>query len=140
MNKLFSRRRGSKIEAVLTDGPQGGKANFFSLPAELRIKIYTHAAEDIYLTILKRGRAGTIRIIPGLLLVSQRCRMEFLPIMLANSALTVIVVALNFSNVMRVVGGLYKTELKALRSNNHLTIILDGSEKASQRDLRTNLR
>jgi hypothetical protein len=139
MNKLFSRRR-SKV------GPQAGLAtqptttNFFSLPAELRNTIYTLAAQDISLTISRRTSAASLRNIPGILLVSRRCRMEIIPILLSNCKLIACVRDFNFMNVMRVVGGLYSAEMKALRENKNLDIVLDRSEKISERDLRTNLR
>ncbi|CZT25635.1 uncharacterized protein RCC_11303 [Ramularia collo-cygni] len=139
MNKLFS-RRSSKNE------PQPGVGNgatlstsFFSLPAELRNTIYTLAAQDLPLTIVRHS-PGLPRSIPGLLLASRRCRMEFLPILLSCCAMTVKVADCNFSNVLRVIGGLYSRELKALRMNKNITIVLDASGRSTERELRTNLR
>lgn len=139
MNKLFSRRSSKSESHAEASKDAATSTNFFSLPAELRNTIYALAAKNVSLTIVRRW-PGSSNPIPGLLLASRRCRMEVLPILLSNCALTVKVIDFNFLNVLRVIGGLYSRELKALRMNKDLTIILDGSERSTERGLRTNLR
>lgn len=97
--------------------------NFFDLPSELRIIIYELVAYEgtglsLFYTSPKHINA------PALLLVTRQTRTEYRPILLSHVPVRVHIKNYNFRPLMRVVGSLYSTELKALRTNASLTIVL----------------
>ena len=105
-----------------------GRLTFFDLPAEVRNAIYELLAAETVLTLpppeeRKKRIAG---IIPqcGLVLASRQCRQEFLPLFYSTSPVVIDIRDFDFSNIIRVIGSLYSTELKALRANHNLIIRL----------------
>lgn len=112
---------------------------FFSLPAELRNDIYTLAAQDSTLHLFKPNNVkAKTKPIPALILASRQTRVEYLPILLSVSSIQATVTDFNFKDLQRVLSSLYSTELKALRSNNDLVVIL--KLKKCSDDVYPNLR
>ncbi|KAI5361982.1 hypothetical protein Slin15195_G056310 [Septoria linicola] len=113
------------------------KTTFFDLPAELRNEIYELTADNTTLRITAlKGSSKTTKqqqdeAIPGLLIASRQCRAEYLPILLATSPIEISVKNFDFSNITRITGSLYSTELKALRANEHLTLRLTFSSSST---------
>ncbi|GAB7327542.1 hypothetical protein MBLNU13_g11406t1 [Cladosporium sp. NU13] len=98
------------------------KTSFYDLPSELRIHIYELVARD---TRLSPFFASPKNIkTPALLLTSRQIRNEYRPVLLSLAPIQAHVGNYDFKPIMRVVGSLYSTELKALRKNNNLTIVL----------------
>lgn len=107
-------------ESVVAN-PKAKGVSFLDLPAEIRNSIYEYATLDTTITV---GPQDTVKISPGLLLTSHQVRREYLPLMLSTAPLRVAVHGFDFRNLMRIVGSLYSTELKALRENRRLVIRL----------------
>ncbi|KAK3075877.1 ferrochelatase hem15 [Teratosphaeriaceae sp. CCFEE 6253] len=82
-----------------------GRLTFFDLPAEIRNEVPSTP-------------------VCGLLLASQKCRKEYLPLLYSTTPVVVDIKDFDFQNLTRVIGGLYSTELKALRANRRLIIRL----------------
>ncbi|KAF2215234.1 hypothetical protein CERZMDRAFT_94649 [Cercospora zeae-maydis SCOH1-5] len=112
---------------------------FFDLPAELRNQIYELAASDTTLHLCTKPNKPNKpskqkhQRMPSLLLTSRQCRAEYLPILLATAPISTLVKNFDFSNIIRMTGSLYNTELKALRSNPNLTILLTFSQTSRTR-------
>lgn len=104
------------------DSPRTATISFYGLPSELRIHIYELVAHDTRLSLFATGPKNVKA--PSLLLVSHKVRTEYRPILLSIAPLRVHIGNYNFQPLMRVVGSLYSTELKALRTNTSLTIVL----------------
>jgi len=98
------------------------KTSFYDLPSELRIHIYELVARDTRLSIFSASPKHIKT--PPLLLTSRQVRNEYRPVLLSLAPIRAHVGNYNFKPIMRVVGSLYSTELKALRKNNRLTIVL----------------
>ena len=96
--------------------------SFYDLPSELRIHIYELVARDTRLSLF-HAAPKNIKT-PALLLVSRQIRAEYRPVLLSLAPVRANVGNYNFRPLMRVVGSLYSSELKALRKNNKLTIVL----------------
>ncbi|KAK3115869.1 ferrochelatase hem15 [Teratosphaeriaceae sp. CCFEE 6253] len=103
-----------------------GRLTFFDLPAEIRNEVYDLAATDtvLYLPSPEDRRKRPSTPVCGLLLASQKCRKEYLPLLYATTPVVVDIKDFDFQNLTRVIGGLYSTELKALRANRRLIIRL----------------
>lgn len=118
--------------------------NFFSLPAELRNVVYETVAAKTVLRITdhRSSRLSKKRPIPtpSLLVASQQCRAEYLPILLSTARIEISITDFDFSNLMRVTGSLYNTELRALRQNRRLMTILSFSRSPKLGALESNLR
>ena len=98
------------------------KTSFYDLPSELRIQIYELVARDSRLSLFF-ALPKNIKT-PALLLTSRQVRNEYRPVLLSLAPIRAHVGNYNFKPIMRVVGSLYSTELKALRKNSNLTIVL----------------
>ena len=110
----------SLIEAIDPSRP-----SFFDLPAEIRNAIYELLAEETILTIApRRDKHKPPPPVSGLLLASRQCRREYLPLLYSTAPIVIDIKDFDFSALMRVVSGLYRTELKALRENPNLIIRL----------------
>lgn len=98
------------------------KTSFYDLPSELRIQIYELVARDsrlsLFLALPKNIKT------PALLLTARQVRNEYRPVLLSLAPIRAHVGNYNFKPIMRVVGSLYSTELKALRKNSNITIVL----------------
>ena len=103
-----------------------GKLTFFDLPAEVRNEIYDHVACDgiLYLPSPEDRKKKLSVPLCGLLLASRQCRKEYLPLLYSTTPVLVDIKDFDFQNLVRVVGGLYSTELKAFRANKRLIIRL----------------
>ncbi|GIZ45453.1 hypothetical protein CKM354_000861900 [Cercospora kikuchii] len=113
--------------ATQSNKPQRKPTTFFDLPAELRNLIYEHTASETHLRLLAKNSEQSKykrKNIPGLLLTSRQSRSEFLPILLSTAYISITIQNFNFSNLIRITGSLYNTELKSLRLNPNLTIFL----------------
>jgi hypothetical protein len=95
---------------------------FYDLPSELRIYIYELVARDTRLSLFSASPKHIKT--PALLLTSQQIRTEYRPVLLSLAPVRANIGNYNFRPLMRVVGSLYSSELKALRKNNNLTIVL----------------
>ena len=102
--------------------PNTRGTSFYDLPSELRIQIYELVAHDARLSLFF-ALPKNIKT-PALLLTSRQIRNEYRPVLLSLAPIRAHVGNYNFKPIMRVVGSLYSTELKALRKNNNLTIVL----------------
>ncbi|KAK5174288.1 ferrochelatase hem15 [Saxophila tyrrhenica] len=104
------------------------KLSFFDLPAELRNAIYELVAEDTRIFIpsasSKKNGKAPYHPPPPLLLVSGQTRREFLPLLLELAPIRTVIKDLDFSNLTRLISSLYATELRALRCNPNLTLLL----------------
>ncbi|KAI6787650.1 hypothetical protein KC332_g10357 [Hortaea werneckii] len=101
------------------------KLTFFDLPPELRNAIYEILATNTILTLTgDKKRSKDRPPIVGLLAASKQCRKEYLPVLFSTTPVVAEIKDFDFSNLMRVVLGLYSQELKALRENPHITIQL----------------
>jgi hypothetical protein len=96
--------------------------SFYDLPSELRISIFELVASDTRLSLFS-SPSKHIKI-PALLLATRQTRAEYRPILLSLAPIRVHIKNYNFRPLIRVVGSLYSTELKALRKNASLTIVL----------------
>ncbi|KAH9834359.1 Catalyzes the ferrous insertion into protoporphyrin IX [Teratosphaeria destructans] len=108
------------------NGEEAPKTTFFDLPAELRNVVYELVASDTVMT-LPRSRKESSKFpvpVPGLLLTSRQCRMEYRTLFFSTVPVNVEVKDFDFRNLIRIVGSLYGTELRALRENRNLTIRL----------------
>lgn len=112
-----------------------GKLTFFDLPAEIRNVIYEDIARDTVITVPlttnKNGKKATpvgmvlgIGPIPSLLVVSRQTRGEYLPLLLELATVKVTIKEFDFRNLIRMLGSLYITNLKALRKNERLRLQL----------------
>lgn len=125
------------------------KTTFFDLPAEIRNEIYLLLARQTTLTLFPDTARSTSKkttrisskkagdLTPGLFLTSRRSRQESTAILLSAARIHANVVDFDFHSLTRVVGSLYATELKALRQNPRLFIVL--RMKVCSRALYTNL-
>ncbi|KAF7188884.1 hypothetical protein HII31_09807 [Pseudocercospora fuligena] len=137
-----SSRHGSVATTISTKTTTSSrtKTNFFSLPAELRNQIYNLAAKGIVLRLLDRKsqklpkrRKTTIDTVPSLFITSRQCRSEYLPILLSTAKIEVQVIDFDFSNIIRIIGSLYCTELKSLRLNPNLMLALSFTPRSSDK-------
>lgn len=96
--------------------------SFYDLPSELRIQVYELVARDTRLSLFSASPKH-VRM-PSLLLTSRQIRNEYRPVVLSLAPIRAHISNYNFKPITRVVGSLYSTELKALRKNNSLTIVL----------------
>ncbi|KAL9532025.1 hypothetical protein SMMN14_04293 [Sphaerulina musiva] len=130
----------SKCEAPNLTGRR--RTSFFDLPAELRNHIYALAVQHIQqLRIVPRTSPIHVPIkrkdnrqndrIPALFVTSRQCRAEYLPILLATAPIEIRILDFDFRSLGRIIGSLYSSELKALRSNSRLTLRLYFSNRAS---------
>lgn len=101
-----------------------GKLTFFDLPAEIRNAIYEEVVSSTVLTLPAYKQQKLIPRPNGLLLASKQCRKEYLPLLYSTAPIIAEVKDFDFANLMRVVGGLYSMELKAMRVNRNLIIHL----------------
>lgn len=133
----FKDSKSSRRDAVFDDptslctvsvAEDRAKLTFFDLPAEIRNAIYDIIASQTVLTLPRVQKPAHNKKDPppicGLLLASRQCRLEFLPLFLSTAKVVISIKDFDFRNLMRVVGSLYSTELKALRQNNSLVIHL----------------
>jgi hypothetical protein len=131
---ILRRKKPSSTETTIINPD---RATFFALPAELRLEIYHLATQDFTLTLRsdldKNPRKNSLkpdnytthpRPIPSLLLVSRQCRNETLPILLSTATIKIRVSDFDFKDLVRVEGSLYATELKALRRNENVWILM----------------
>lgn len=104
----------------------GPRTNFFDLPAEIRNTIFEHVAAitEIHLPLQTRKSRQDNNNTPSLLLVSKQVCREYQSLLLGLASIRIIVRNFDFRDLTRVKGSLYSTELKALRTNNNLTIEL----------------
>ena len=101
-----------------------GKLTFFDLPAEIRNVIYEELVSDTTLSLPAYRKQKLPPQPNGLLLASKQCRREYVPLLLSTAPIIVEVRDFDFSNLIRIVGGLYSMELKAMRANPNLIIHL----------------
>jgi hypothetical protein len=94
---------------------------FYDLPPEIRIKIYELVADETRLSLFFNSAKPKP---PPLLFVTRQVRAEYRPILLSLAPVQAHIYNYDFTPLMRLVGSLYSTELKALRANNSLTISL----------------
>jgi hypothetical protein len=94
---------------------------FLDLPPELRIKIYELVAKETTLSLFSNSPKLKP---PSLLFTTRQIRAEYRPILLSSAPVQAHIYNYDFSPLIRLVGSLYSTELKALRTNNSLTILL----------------
>ena len=133
-------------EQIEQDKPS--KITFFDLPGETRNDIYELAAQDLALRLIphtpgtqkRRASWKTTIPVPGLLLASRQVRRESMPILLSTAPVEVRVTNFDFRNLMRAVSSFYRVELKALRSNDNLTIRLTFRNSGKERDYVADLR
>jgi hypothetical protein len=99
---------------------------FYDLPPELRIKIYELVAHNTKLLLFSNSpKLNSLKLkTPSLLFVTRQVRAEYRPILLSLSPVQTHIYNYDFSPLIRLVGSLYSTELKALRTNNNLSISL----------------
>jgi hypothetical protein len=144
-NKL---RRKSKDELATATPPRPKDCNlhasaratvtFYDLPAELRIKIYELVAAE---TRLSHFSNSSKLKTPSLLFVTRQVRAEYRPILLSLAPVQAHIYNYDFTPLIRLIGSLYSTELKALRTNNSLTISLHLTDyEVTKRDNMTLLR
>jgi hypothetical protein len=137
MLKALRRRSGPRSESISSANDEDLLATrsaitFFDLPGEIRNQIYELSARNATLRIVDSSnlskKSKTPRVdsnsFPGLLLASKRCRQEYLPILLSTAYIEASITNFDFKNVMRVIAGLYSTELRALRNNTNLVLSL----------------
>lgn len=147
MLNAFWRRSGHRSDESVGDEDQiapRSTVTFFDLPGEIRNQIYELCANNSVLRIVdtnKKSKSASKEpiAIPGLLLASTRCRQEYLPILLSTAYIEASIVNFDFKHVMRVIGGLYNTELKALRANTNLVLSLLVPSSSSHQEF-TNIR
>ncbi|KAK1074130.1 ferrochelatase hem15 [Friedmanniomyces endolithicus] len=104
-----------------------GKLTFFDLPAEIRNHVYDLTVSDTVLYLPSpspEDRKKKPVPVCGLLLASRQCRKEYLPLFYSTAPVVIDIKDFDFRNVMKVIGGLYSTELKAFRANNALVLRL----------------
>ncbi|KAK0899023.1 ferrochelatase hem15 [Friedmanniomyces endolithicus] len=104
-----------------------GKLTFFDLPAEIRNHIYDLTVSNTILYLPSpspEDRKKKPIPVCGLLLASRQCRKEYLPLFYSTAPVVIDIKDFDFRNVMKVIGGLYSTELKAFRANNALVLRL----------------
>jgi hypothetical protein len=144
-NKL---RRKSKDELATATPPRPKDCNlrasaratvtFYDLPAELRIKIYELVATETRLSPF--SNSSKLKT-PSLLFVTRQVRAEYRPILLSLAPVQAHIYNYDFAPLIRLIGSLYSTELKALRTNNSLTISLHLTDyEVTKRDNMTLLR
>ena len=96
--------------------------SFCDLPSELRIHIYELVGQDTRLSLFSASPKHIKS--PALLLTSRQIRNEYRPVLLSLAPVRVHIDNYDFRPLIRVIGSLYSTELKALRKNNRHTIVL----------------
>lgn len=97
------------------------RTSFMSLPAELRSQIYTWVAIATDLS-LSRGRKRYDA--PGLLMTSHQIRNEYGIYLWSLARITIDIHAYDFRIVQSIVGSLYSHQLRALRTNKRLKLLL----------------
>ena len=111
---------------------------FYDLPAELRIKIYELVANESRLSLFSNSPKLKTQ---SLLFVTRQVRAEYRPILLSLAPVQAHIYDYDFSPLIRLIGSLYSTELKALRTNTNLTISLHLTDyEVTKRDNMTLLR
>lgn len=111
---------------------------FYDLPSELRIKIYELIAKQTNLSLFSSSPKTRT---PYLLFVTRQVRAEYRPILLSLAPVQAHIHNYDFRPLIRLVGSLYSTELKALRTNNNLVISLHLADlEVTKRDQLTLLR
>lgn len=150
LDKLRRKSKDFATKSLKSQGPHSSPSSrpkapstseittFFDLPAELRVHIYELVASDTNLSVLDT-RSG-LRT-PSLLFVTHRVRAEYRPILLSNAPIRAHVTDYHFRPLIRLIGSLYSSELKALRNNPNLKIELHvkhhkGFDKESMPSLR----
>lgn len=108
-----------------THQPKPKITTFYDLPPELRIKIYELIAKETTLCLFFNPPQ---RQPPSLLFATRQTRSEYRPILLSLAKVQAKVYNYDFRPLIRLVGSLYSTELKALRANANLTISLHLSD------------
>lgn len=149
MLKAFRRRSGPRSDSSTTTNAEDTLATrssltFLDLPGEIRNQIYELSAQNATLRIVetsssKRSKPSSSSSanpisLPGLLLTTKRCRREYLPILLSTAHIEASITNFDFKNVLRVIGGLFPTELRALRTNTHLVLSLLVPSSGSQHE------
>jgi hypothetical protein len=111
---------------------------FYDLPAELRIKVYELVASETKLSLFSNSPKPQP---PSLLFVTRQIRAEYRPILLSLAPVQAHIYDYDFSPLIRLIGSLYSTELKALRTNNSLIISVHLTDyEVTKRDNMTLLR
>ncbi|KAK4556755.1 ferrochelatase hem15 [Recurvomyces mirabilis] len=119
-----SQRSGHNKSDGITSQDESCRASFFGLPAELRIQIYEHVAEQTKIVLpAVRSREKAPKA-PGLLMACRRTRQEYYPILLCTAAITVEVIRYDFDNFINVLASMSEEDEAALRSNQRVTVIL----------------
>lgn len=130
------------------------KTSFFSLPGELRNRIYNLVAEGRTLrlknatinhkktTSTRRRHSTTDDPIPSLFITSKQCRSEYLTILLSSAKLHIQIIDFDFHRVIRLIGSLYCSELKSLRLNPNLILALSFTPRSFGKmgEMESNLR
>jgi hypothetical protein len=106
--------------------PRPRTLTFFDLPAELRNVIYEHIASEtrILVPLPSKKQPKVLPPTPSILLVCKQTRQEYLPLLLEHATIAFQVRDLDFHHLIRIMGSLYSSELRALRHNATLTIRL----------------
>lgn len=147
-DKLRRKRKDSASPLATSTPPTGSKdyasskpktATFYDLPPELRIKIYELIAKTTKLSLF--SNPPNLKP-PALLFATRQIRTEYRPILLSLSPLQAHIQNYDFRPLIRLVGSLYSTKLKALRANKNLTISLHLNDfvEVTNRDQLTLLR
>ena len=141
---LDSRRSNSIVSTELDPVPEPEKRSrltFFDLPPEIRNVIYEDVAREARICIPLSSKKNNDKLppqTPSMILVSKRTRQEYTPLLLECAEISIVVKEFDFRHLIRIISSLYRTELKAVRLNNQLTIHLRG-ERCSKDSL-ANLR
>lgn len=113
------------------------QVGFLDLPPELRNQIYELAADAASLLLFPNSRKP---IPPALLFANRQICREYRPVVLSRAPLRVNIFDFNFRPLLRVIGSLYPSELKALRANTSLLITLHISRASAKESNISNLR
>lgn len=144
--QLLESRRSNSVHTIDPEPAppttKSGGLTFFDLPAEIRNAIYEDVARQAHIRIplpsKKNSDKQPYQPTPSMILVSKRTRQEYTPLMLELATISIVVKDFDFHNLRRIISSLYRTELKAIRLNTHLTIHLR-AEKCNKDSL-SNLR
>ncbi|KAK0343669.1 ferrochelatase hem15 [Friedmanniomyces endolithicus] len=126
---IYAERRDSDFATLLPSPPTAatpGKLTFFDLPAEIRNHVYDLVSSDTVLSLPspEDGKKKSSVPVCGLLLTSRQCRKEYLPLLYSTAPVVIDIKDFDFRAVIKIIGGLYSTELKAFRANNALVLRL----------------